>query len=52
MPSVYAMHKPSNSNKIYFYFMDTPNVMLNCTQGVNMYIKRVSINELNIHINY
>ena len=40
MPSVYAIQKPSSSNGIYFYFMDTPNVMLNCTQGAYMYITK------------
>ena len=40
MPSIYAMWKPSNFNGIYFYFMDTPNVMLNCIQSV--YIRKGS----------
>lgn len=40
MPSVYAMQKHSNSTGIYFYFMDTPNVMLNCTESLYMYITK------------
>ena len=37
---LYATWKPSNSNGIYFYFMNTLNVMLNCIQGV--YIRKGS----------
>ena len=40
MSSIYATWKPSNSNGIYFYFMNTLNDMLNCIQGV--YIRKGS----------